>query len=226
MQDLKEIEEKIINRIANLEEESVLKLANEALDEGMEPIRLLELVSEGMTKVGKLYEIKEYFIADLIMAGVIFKEILKLEKMQAHFHSISTNKLGTVMIGTVKGDIHDIGKDILKGMLEANRFKVIDLGVDVPPELFVTKFEKYHPDIIGLSGILTSTIDPMKETVDAFVNSENRDKVKIILGGSHLTAEACRYIGADNFACNVSVGVRRCKEWMLSREGKGVSNHD
>lgn len=224
MQDLKEMEGQIVTEIANLEEESVLRLATEALNGGMEPIRLLELVSEGMTNVGKLYEEKEYFIADLIMAGIIFKDVLKLEPMQEHFQSISEGKLGTVMVGTVKGDIHDIGKDILKGMLEANRFNVIDLGVDIPAESFVAKFEEYQPDIIGLSGILTSTIEPMKDTVNAFVSSGNRDKVKIILGGSHLTAEAFQYIGADNFACDVSVGVRICKEWMLSK-GKGASKH-
>lgn len=224
MQDLKVLEGKIITQIANLEEESVVRLATEALERGMEPIRLLELVSEGMTKVGKLYEEKEYFIADLIMAGIIFKDVLRLERMQAHFQSLSASKLGTVMVGTVKGDIHDIGKDILKGMLEANRFNVIDLGVDIPPEIFVAKFEEHLPDIIGLSGILTSTIEPMKETVEAFISSGNRDKVKIILGGSHITAEACHYIGADHFTCDVSVGVRICKEWMLAK-GKGVSMH-
>lgn len=226
MQDLRKIKEKLIELIVNLEEESVTKLANEALDAGMEPIRLLEIIAEGMSKVGKLYEDKEYFIADLIMAGIIFKDVLKLERMQAYFQNITISKNAKVLIGTVKGDIHDIGKDILKGMLEANGFEVIDLGVDVPCETFVAKFEEYHPDIVGLSGVLTSTIDTMKETVDAFVSSGNRDKVKIILGGSHLTAEACQYIGADNFACDVSVGVRICKEWMLSRNGKGVSNHD
>lgn len=226
MNNQKKAEENIVNLIANLEEESVLQCAQEALDAGINPLYLLDLISEGMTKVGKLYEEKKYFIADLIMAGIIFKEVLKLNQMQAHFQNISTRKLGKVILGTVKGDIHDIGKDILKGMLEANGFEVIDLGVDVPPEIFVAQFEEYHPDIVGLSGLLTSSIDSMKETVEAFIHSGNRDKGKIILGGSHLTPEACQYIGADNYACDVSIGVKICKEWMLSCHRKGVSLHD
>lgn len=226
MIDLKEMEGKIITLITDLDEESVIELATEALEAGMDPLHLLELISEGMSKVGKLYEEKEYFIADLIMAGVIFKDILALEQMQIHYQKIYASKVGKVIVGTVKGDIHDIGKDILKGTLEANGFDVLDLGADVPAETFVAKFEEYQPDIIGLSGILTSTIDPMKKTVDAFVDSGIRDKVKIILGGGHLTEAACNYIGADNFASDVSIGVRICKDWMLSKNRKVVSDHD
>lgn len=226
MVDLKEAAEQIISAVENLDEVAVLKFANEALDAGLNPPQLVEWIAEGMVKVGQRYEVKEYFIADLIMAGTIFKSILQLDRMQAHFKTISANTLGIVLLGTVKGDIHDIGKDILKGMLEANNFKVIDLGVDVPSEIFVAKFEEFQPDIIGLSGVLSSTIEPMKDTVNAFVDSGNREKVKIILGGSHLTAEACHYIGADNFANDVSLGVRICKEWMLSKKRKGVSSDE
>lgn len=226
MIDQKNTEETIVNLIANLEEESALKRIREALATGMSPLHLLETVSRGMAKVGKLYEEKAYYIADLIMAGIIFKEVLQLDQMQSHFRNISASKQGKMILGTVKGDIHDIGKDILKGMLEANGFEVLDLGVDVPCEVFVARFEEHQPEIIGLSGVLTSSIDSMKETVDAFIRSGNRDKVKIILGGSHLTEEACQYIGADGYARDVSVGVKMCKEWMLSGKRKGVSNHD
>lgn len=211
---MKQMEEKIIKLVEQLEQESLIKLAEEALNAGMEPLRLLDLIAEGMVRVGKLYESHEYFIADLIMAGIIFKDVLNIEQMKAHFQSNPEGKAGRVMVGTVKGDIHDIGKDIFKGMLEANGFEVVDLGVDVPKEIFIQKYMEYHPEIIGLSGVLTTTIDPMKDTIEAFVKAGIRDQVKFIVGGNHLTENTCKYIGADNFTNEVSHGVKICKEWI------------
>ena len=132
MKDLGKLAETIIELVEQLDEEKVIKAAGEALNAGIDPLTLLQLVNEGMNRVGSLYESKDYFIADLIMAGIIFKEILKLDKMAAHFNSTSNRNRGKVVLGTVEGDIHDIGKDIFRGMLEANGFEVIDLGVDVP----------------------------------------------------------------------------------------------
>ena len=202
----------IIKYVEQLDELNVIKLATEVLNDGMEPLHLLEVINEGMKRVGKLYENKDYYIADLIMAGLIFKEVLELDKMTAHFYSNHHQKIGKVIVGTVKGDIHDIGKDIFRGMLETNCFEVIDLGVDVPKELFVKKTEELKPDIVGLSGVLTYTVEMMRDVIDAFTAAGLRDKVKFIVGGSHLTKEACQYIGADNFA--TAVGVKVCKEWL------------
>lgn len=226
MKELKELEGKLIKAIEELDEEAVMKLSKEALDAGLEPPYLLEVIAQGMTKVGELYQSQDYFIADLIMSGIIFKDVLKLEPMKAHFLSNTTEKMGKMLLGTVRGDIHDIGKDIFKGMLEANGFEVIDLGVDVPKEIFLSKYQEYQPDIVGLSGILTSTIETMKDTVDAFVQSGDRGKVKLIIGGSHLTEEACRYIGADNYANDVSRGVKVCREWMGIRDREDVTDDE
>lgn len=226
MEDLKKLEGKIIELVEQLDEEGVIKLANQALDAGIEPLRLLEVVDEGMNRVGQLYENKEYFIADLIMAGLIFKEILKLEKMTAHFRRSHTKRLGTILIGTVKDDIHDIGKDIFRSMAEANGFEVIDIGVDVPKELFVSKVSENKPDILGLSGVLTNTIEAMKEVVEALAEAGLRDTVKVIAGGNHLTEDACKFIGADSFANDASSGVKRCREWIGSARGKGVQVND
>lgn len=214
MSNLKQKERILIQHVEQLDEENVLKLADELLNEGIDPLYLLDLVNEGMKRVGKLYENRDYYIADLIMAGIIFKQVLGLDKMIAHFQSRQGNKIGKVLLGTVKGDIHDIGKDIFRGMLEANGFDVMDLGVDVPKESFLKKHEEYGPHILGLSGVLTTTVDTMKEVVDAFVTAGVRDKVWIIVGGNHLTAETCRYIGADNYANDASTGVKICKEWI------------
>lgn len=220
---MNELEGTIIELVEQLEQDSLLMSADAALNEGMEPLHLLDLIAEGMVRVGKLYETREYFIADLIMAGIIFKDVLNLERMKSHFKSNPEEKTGRVMVGTVKGDIHDIGKDIFKGMLEANGFEVIDLGVDVPKEAFVRKFKEYRPQIIGLSGVLTTAIDPMKETIEAFKKAGIREEVKFIVGGNHLTEDTWKYIGADSFANDVSYGVKVCKEWMGAATRKEVN---
>lgn len=213
-------EQLLIKYVEQLDEEKVLELAGQLLNDGLDPLYLLDLVNEGMNRVGRLYESKEYYIADLIMAGLIFKQVLELDQMTAHFHARHSNKKGKVVLGTVKGDIHDIGKDIFRGMLEANGFEVIDLGVDVSKELFVKKIDEYKPDILGLSGVLTNTVETMKEVVSAFEEARLNDKFKIIVGGNHITEEVAIYIGADSFANDASVGVKICQEWV------GESAHD
>ena len=126
------LKEKLIAAVTELEEDEVLKLAEKALREGMEPVELLKTINLGMHNVGKLYEEKTYFIADLIMAGIIFKGVLGLKGMQEVFYSKDQKKIGRVVLGTVAGDLHDIGKDIFRGFMEANNFEVIDVGVDCP----------------------------------------------------------------------------------------------
>lgn len=219
------MEELIIKAVEDLDEDKVIKLANEALNDGMEPFYLLDLIKEGMNRVGKLYENKQYFIADLIMAGLIFKEVLKLDKMIAQFHNNNAKKIGKLLVGTVKGDLHDIGKDIFRGMMEANSFDVIDLGVDVPVESFVQGVVKYDPDIVGLSGVLNFTIETMKNTVDALRKAGLKDNRLIILGGNHLTKEACEYIGADYYTNDASIGVKYCKQWIKEKcQTRGIEH--
>ena len=214
----------LVNYVEQLDEEKVIELANQLLDDGIDPLYLLELLNEGMNRVGRLYESKDYYIADLIMAGLIFKQVLDLDKVSAHFNGRHNHKIGKVLLGTVKGDIHDLGKDILRGMLEANGFDVFDLGVDVPKENFVKKVQEYKPDIVGLSGVLTSTVDSMKETINALKEGGLPEKTKFIVGGSHLTEDTCKYIGADGFANDTSKGVKICREWMKCDDGRGVND--
>lgn len=222
MRDFDHLKELIIDYVEQLDEEQVLKIAEQALNEGMEPVTLLNQINKGMNRVGELYESKEYYIADLIMAGLIFKEVLELDKMKAHFHSSTKKIIGKVVVGTAKGDIHDIGKDIFRGMLETNGFMVIDLGVDVPEDLFVKKVLEHKPDIIGISGVLTNTIEAMREVVDALQKAGLRDQVKVILGGDYLTKEGCIYAGADDFAKEASDGVMKCRSWMNSINNQGA----
>ena len=222
MKDFSEMNELLVKYVEQLEEESTIKLAKEALNEGIDPLYLLDLMNEGMKRVGKLYDCKDYYIADLIMSGLIFREILELKEMTDFFHETYDKKTGKIIIGTVKGDIHDIGKDIFKYMLEAYGFEVIDLGVDVSKEVFVKSVEKHNPDIVALSGVLTSTVDEMKEVVNSLMEAHLRDKVKIIIGANHLTQDTFKFIGADSFATDASVGAKMCSEWMKTVNGQGV----
>lgn len=216
MPDFTALEEQLVSAVAELEEDKVLHLADKALAEGMEPLVLLQAVNKGMQKVGQLYEEKTYFIADLIMAGLIFKEVLGLKPIQQLFYAKDKKKIGKLVLGTVQGDLHDIGKDIFRGLMETNNFEVIDLGVDVPAEKFVRKTFEHKPDIVGMSGVLTYTVDAMKEVVEALKEAEIRDSVKVIVGGGHLTEASCRYIGADGFANDAFDGVKLCLQWMKS----------
>lgn len=226
MKDFSKTKELLVDNVEQLEEKKVLELANQALDQGMNPLDLVDLIIEGMNRVGKHYESKDYYIADLIMAGIIFREVLGLSKMTSYFSNHYEKKSGKVLIGTVKDDIHDIGKEIFRALLETHGFEVIDLGVDVPGETFVKKAEEYKPDIIGLSGVLTSTLDQMKQVVDAFKEAGLRDKVRIIAGANYLNADGCSYIGADGFATEAPKGIEICLGWMNSSSRVGESDND
>lgn len=217
------LHEQIIEAVEQLHEEAVLDLADQALQSGMDLLTMLEAVNEGMRRVGRLYEDKTYFIADLIMAGIIFKEVLELKQITQYFRKHIKKKTGRVVVGTVKGDLHDIGKEIFRGMMETNSFEVIDLGVDVPPDVFVKKVVESKPDILGLGGVLTYTTDAMKDVVDALIAAGIRDKVKVIIGGSHLTEESCRYIGADAFANDAACGSKICLAWFNDHGISGES---
>jgi len=216
MKKLVKVEKMLVKAVEELDEDKVMKLVDMALNNGIKPLAVLDLIKTGVERVGKLYENKKYFIADLIMAGLIFREVLELDQIKETFHRNTDKKLGKVVIGTVKGDLHDIGKDLFIGMMKANGFETVDLGVDVSKEKFVESVLKEKPDIVGLSGVLTFTLNSMKETVDALIEAGVRKNIKIILGGNHLTKESCEYIGADFFTNDASIGVEFCKRIMTN----------
>lgn len=214
MIDFTAVKQDIRNAVAELDEEHVILLAEKTLRDGIEPLELLETINQGMQKVGQLYEDKTYFIADLIMAGLIFKEVLGIKKMQELFHTKQHNKIGKIVLGTVRGDLHDIGKDIFRGLAETNSFEVIDVGVDVSRETFVKKILEHKPDILGLSGVLTYTVDAMKDVVQALEQAGLRQTVKVVVGGNHLTQDICEYIDADAYSTDAFEGVKLCLQWM------------
>ncbi len=206
--------EALIKAITDLNEDKVKKMVKEELKKGVTPEEILAVFQRGMDSVGNLYEESEYFIADLIMAGIIFREILDLEEMKFDKTIIQKNSIGAIVLGTVKGDLHDIGKDIFSDIATSAGFVIHDLGVDVDPVNFVHKIRETNAKIVGMSGVLSLAISSMKETVDAIEKAGLRNNVKIIAGGNLLNEDANQFIGADSFANNATEGLKICKKWM------------
>ena len=164
-----------------------------------------------MSEVGARFERQDYFVSDLIMSGEIFKQVGAL--LEPHLGSGGGSRLGKIVIGTVKGDIHDIGKDIVVNMLKAAGFEVIDLGVDVPPSRFVDALKESGATVLGLSGLLTLAFDSMKETIREVAAAGMRDKVRIMVGGGPVDGNVCKAVGADEWGRNAQQAVRLAKLW-------------
>jgi methanogenic corrinoid protein MtbC1 len=199
--------------IADLEENEALRLTREKLDGGEEPQLVLEESRKGMEIVGKRFSDGTYFLPELIFSAEILKEITEIVKPTLT-KEIQPERLGKCIIGTVAGDIHDIGKDIVVFMLDVNGFEVYDLGVDVPPQKFVDKITETSAPIVGLSGFLTLAFDSMRETVDAIKAAGLRDKVKIMIGGGQINEEIRKYAGADAYGQDAMTAVSLAKTWL------------
>jgi methanogenic corrinoid protein MtbC1 len=166
-----------------------------------------------MEIVGKRFADSEYFIPDLVYSGEILKEVTELVKPKLT-QATESKKLGKIVFGTVAGDIHDIGKDIVVFMLDVNGFEVIDLGVDVPAQKFIDKIKETGAPIVGLSGFLALAFDSMKETVEAMESAGLRNKVKVMIGGGQISEEIRKYTGADAFGKDAMAGVTLAKQWI------------
>ena len=210
-------EEKILKRlqdcIVNLDIDGIGKAAQDALGAGIPPVKAVtEGMAKGMDIVGQKYEAKEYFLAELIMAGEVMKEGMKV--LEPHLKGVEVRTLGKVAVGTVRGDLHDIGKNIVATLLNAAGFNVIDLGVDVTPEQFVEAVRTQKPKIIGMSALLTVTMPEMENVIKELKKAGLRGQVKIIVGGAPLTEDYAKKIGADAYAPNAVAGVNICKKWV------------
>ena len=162
--------------------------------------------------MGQRFADSEYFIPDLVYSGEILKEITDMVKPKLA-KAAEVKRVGKVIIGTVAGDIHDIGKDIVVFMLDVNGFEVYDLGVDVPVQKFIEKIKESGAPIVGLSGFLTLAFDAMKQTIEAIKDAGLRDKVKVMIGGGQITEEIKKYTGADAYGKDAMVGVSLAKKW-------------
>ena len=203
--------EEISESIIELEEEKVLRLVKEKLEANEDPLQILEALRKGMAKIGSKSG-DTVFLTDLIMAGEIFNEAMEL--LMPKLGGSSTRNLGKVVIGTVQGDIHNIGKDIAINFLKAEGFEIVDLGVDVPPEKFIDAIKEHHPPVVGMSGLLTLSIEPMKKTIEAIVAANLRAGVKVIAGGERMDNDVCKHIGADAWVNDAIEGVKIIKKWV------------
>jgi len=202
----------LANALANLKEDEVAKLVRQKMDAGTDAMSILSELRNGMDIVGESYKKGEYFLCELIVSSEIFKDSMKLiePRLKAGKESAEVTK---VVLGTVKGDIHNIGKDIVATLLKAAGFEVYDLGIDVAPSAFVNKLMETGAPILGMSGLLTPSFEAMKETVEAVKEAGIRDKVKIVVGGGIVTELVARHTDADAFTDDGLEGVGICKKF-------------
>jgi len=208
--------------IADLDEDAVLALVKERLAAGANPLQIIDECNAGMRLVGQKYENGEYFVSGLIMSGEIFREVVEMAQPLLK-NRADDKSSGLVLIGTVSGDIHDIGKNMLGMLLACYGFTVIDLGVDVPAEDFAQKAIEISPDIVGLSGLITASFEKMKETVTVLREKAAAANVTfpILIGGGMIDEQVCRYVGADYWQKDAMSGVRLCQELMAkNRHGE------
>ncbi len=204
---------KLVNAIADMREEEALKLVKEMVEGGSEPMAILDAARQAMAIVGQRYDEGTYFLPELILAGEMLNQITDIVKPELA-KMPEVKRLGKVLIGTVAGDIHDIGKNIVSFMLDVNGFDVLDLGVDVPAQKFVEAIGEFQPQVVGLSGFLALAFDAMKETVEAIKTAGLRDKVKIMIGGGQVSEQVRKHTGADAYGKDAMAGVSLAKEWV------------
>jgi methanogenic corrinoid protein MtbC1 len=204
---------KLVNAIADMKEEEALKLVREMVEGGSDPMEILEAGRKAMDIVGQRYEKGTYFLPELMLAGEMLTQITEVIKPQMA-KVPEVERLGKVVMGTVEGDIHDIGKNIVSFMLDVNGFDVLDLGVDVSPQKFVEAIQDFEPQVVGLSGFLALAYDAMKETVEVIKTAGLRDGVKIMVGGGQVSDEVRKYTGADAYGKDAMAGVSLAKEWV------------
>jgi 5-methyltetrahydrofolate--homocysteine methyltransferase len=205
---------KLIDAIVGMREQEAVELATARLEAAGEPLEILDLCKQAMDVVGRNFEEGEFFIPELVMAGEILSQISAVVKPHIAVGAKAPGeRRATVLLGTVHGDIHDIGKNIVGFMLDVNDFEVCDLGVDVTPERFIEAIERHAPDVVALSGFLTLSFGSMKRTIEAIAEAGLRDDVKIMIGGGQVDEAILEFTGADSFGANAMSAVNLCRQW-------------
>ena len=185
----------LVEAMANMKEKEALQIVDDMLAKGEDPNKILDLSSQAMQVVGERYQEGTYFLPELIMSGEMLRKIGEVLKPHLAAQQDQTTKLGTVVLGTVRGDIHDIGKDIVGFMLEVNGFSVIDLGIDQPEEAFVEAVKANKPAVLALSGFLSVAFDSMRSTIEQVEAAGLRDGLKVIIGGGQMDETVRKYAG-------------------------------
>jgi len=208
---LKEIQEALLS----MDMEKTLMLTKRALEQRLNPIKIIEDgLSRGIRKLGEMYENGEAFLPELIMGAEIMKRAVEIVKPELEKRREERRKLGKIMLATVEGDVHDIGKNLVALMLWINGFEIIDLGVDIPAKEIVEKIRELKPDVLGLSALLTTTLLEQKRVIEELEKSGLRKNVKIIVGGAPVTEEWAKKIGADSYASDAVKAVDKVKELL------------
>ena len=209
---------RLIAAISDLQEGAAQALVRRRLAAGDDPLLIIRDCQEGMRQVGQRYERREYFLAGLIMAGEVFSQVMEILQPVVE-RQVSGQASGCVLLGTVEGDIHDLGKNIVNMLLSCHHFAVHDLGVDVSPTTFAQQAAQMQPDIVGLSGLLTSAYDTMREAV-ALLRTRGYQG-PIIIGGGQISEEVCQYVGADHWTTDGVAGVELCKRLIAANAISG-----
>jgi len=204
--------EDLVSTLADLKEKEALGIVQDRLSAGDDPVSILDDARRALEIVGKRFADSQYFIPDLVYSGEILKAITDMVKPKLT-KAAEVKRVGKVIMGTVAGDIHDIGKDIVVFMLDVNGFEVYDLGVDVPAQKFVDKIKESGAPVVGLSGFLALAFDSMKETIEVMKAAGPRDKVKVMIGGGQMSDEIRKYTGADAYGKDAMAGVSLAKKW-------------
>jgi trimethylamine corrinoid protein len=205
----------IVQLISSLKEKEALDLVRKKLDERMDPLAILAEAREGLKIVGEKFSCGDYFIPDLVFSGEILNQIAGMvEPFLKGGKEEKRERRGKVIIGTVKGDIHDIGKNMVVFMLDVSGYEVLDLGIDVPPEKFVEALRKTESGIVGLSGFLTLAFDSMKGTIEAIRKAGLKQKVKVMIGGGQIDEQVMTYTGADAYGLDAMAAVKLADQWI------------
>jgi 5-methyltetrahydrofolate--homocysteine methyltransferase len=199
--------------LSDLDEKRLLEAVKKKIEDKVDPMAILDECREGIAIVGERYEKGDYFVSDLVMSGEVLNGVMEILGPHMTSNTEKNNTMGKIVLGTVEGDIHNIGKDIVASLLRADGFEVYDLGVDVPAKAFVDKVKETDARMVGLSGLITISYDGMKATVAALGEAGLRDRVKAIVGGSMMNDDVCSYVGADGWGNNAAMAMKLARRF-------------
>jgi trimethylamine corrinoid protein len=204
----------LVNAMADLQRSKVFEIVRNEIEKDTDPLKIIEWLSQGLKKVGEYFDKKEYFLAELITGGDIFETVYQEIKPVLEKKNVNAQIKGKIVLGTVQGDVHDIGKNIVKTILTVSGFHVEDLGVDVPPERFIEALKQTEAKIIALSALLTIAIDSVEEIIKLLRKEDLRDKVKIIVGGSAFSKELVKNLDVDAFGIDPMDALKKCQQFL------------
>ncbi len=208
------VKDELFESVVELEEQNAYRLVRQLLEESTDPKEIIDILRKAVEVIGEKFNKKEYFLTELVMAGEIFQQSAKILEPALKKEAIKEKSKGVVVVGTVKGDVHDIGKNIFVTLLQSAGIDVYDLGIDVPPQNFIEKVKETNADVIGYSGLLTVALEAMRETTEKLKTEGLRDKVKIIIGGLPTDEMWMKEAGADAFTDSAFEGVKIIKKWL------------